>query len=136
MSVISALEMRWHRAQAIPDADVKPTTRANEWLVRSQSAEWHDRGGYLTAAVVRDGVFVSGTCSCADCQKMAVLLDGILKQDEVPHPGIPVIYGDEPCVMCKHLGKVLLMQGIEPNCDGKSCGVCPNHGDCLAEGYV
>lgn len=134
--IVTALQLRWRRAQSIPDADVQPTTRADEWLVHSQAPGWHERGGYLTTAVVRDGVFVSGSCSCADCQKMTALLDEVRKHDEIPHPGIPVIYGEKPCVMCKHLGKVLLIQGIEPDCDGKSCGVCPSYSNCDGQGHV
>jgi hypothetical protein len=63
--LISALEMRWRRAQNIPAADVRqdPRSRSKFW-VRSQS---HPSGGYLVELhFTRDKKLKKANCSCPD----------------------------------------------------------------------
>lgn len=95
MSVKSPLQLRWNRAQAIPDSDVRKLSDT-EYYVHSQSRN----GGYLACVHLSEGKLVQAECDCPDYVGMAEAKAKLEAEGKPVHKGIPVLHG---MVVCKHV---------------------------------
>ena len=96
--IVTALEMRWKRAKAIPGHCVRIVSIEDPIIahVESQSR----LGGYLVEVEFGGGGKLHwAKCSCPDHEGMREAIHTLEAEGKPLHPGIPMLHG---VLVCKH----------------------------------